>query len=349
MNRIVLILSANPLSTARLRLDEEVREISEGLYRSHHWEEFSLLQKWAVRPTDLYRALLENRPQIVHFSGHGAGNDGIVLEDTAGHIQLVTEEALYELFALFPQIECVLLNACYTERQAKAIAKSVSFVIGINSDIDDSAAISFAVAFYDALGAGESYEFAYRIGCSSMRLHGVAPDRLPVLVSDPKNVETYNLHKKTYQDSLTAQQQREHFKALGDTVHAYAGQVINEFLTRLVKSQNDATNTVPISIEGIWQGMVNGLEQVVKIRQKGTVVYLEGNAGNESEETGYVFIGEGRIIYGVLVFSWQIRDAKGVNVMSVLDDANVLDGKYFTAMGGAGSEIYYRSSPIADL
>jgi hypothetical protein len=31
--------------------------------------------------------------------------------------------------------------------------------------IGDKAAIEFAVGFYDALGAGRSIEFAYKLGC----------------------------------------------------------------------------------------------------------------------------------------------------------------------------------------
>jgi len=140
-----------------------------------------------------------------------------------------------------------------------------------------------------------------------------------------------------------AKQQREYSKALGDAAHLYVERVFNDLLTRLTKSQDDVTNTQDINLEGTWCGIVNGLEQVIKIRQKGTVVYLEGVAGNYSEETGYVFIGEGGIIYGTLVFFWRIRDAKGINVMSILADGHILDGKYFTSTGGTGREIYYRA------
>ena len=38
----ILILSANPKNTNRLRLDEEVREIDEGLQRSKNREQFIL-------------------------------------------------------------------------------------------------------------------------------------------------------------------------------------------------------------------------------------------------------------------------------------------------------------------
>jgi hypothetical protein len=36
--------------------------------------------------------------------------------------------------------------------------------------IGDKAAIEFAVGFYDALGAGKSIEFAYKLGCQLIRM-----------------------------------------------------------------------------------------------------------------------------------------------------------------------------------
>ncbi|GAA6623341.1 hypothetical protein [Scytonema sp. NUACC26] len=82
--KTILILAANPKNTSRLRLDKEVQEIDEGLRRANKREQFKLEQRWAVRSRDFYRAILDTQPQIVHFCGHGAGEDGILLEDEAG-------------------------------------------------------------------------------------------------------------------------------------------------------------------------------------------------------------------------------------------------------------------------
>ncbi|WP_299492517.1 CHAT domain-containing protein [Acaryochloris sp. IP29b_bin.137] len=120
--RKILILAANPKNTNKLRLDEEVREIQEGLRRSRIRDQFEILSRWAVRTDDLRRALLDHEPQIVHFSGHGAGAKGLALENSSGEAQLVSSAALARLFKLFQKnVECVLLNACYSEVQAEAI------------------------------------------------------------------------------------------------------------------------------------------------------------------------------------------------------------------------------------
>jgi hypothetical protein len=160
----ILFLAANPKNTIPLRLDEEVREIDAGLRRASNRDNFDLLQKWAVRPRDLRQAMLDVKPNIVHFSGHGSSCGGLVLEDAMGEAKLIEPMALAGLFSLFSrELECVLLNACYSEAQAEAINDHIKYVIGMNDAIGDRASIEFAVGFYDALGGGQSVETAYKI------------------------------------------------------------------------------------------------------------------------------------------------------------------------------------------
>ena len=177
----ILILSANPKGTSQLRLDEEVREIKEGLLRAKHGRQFSIESFPAVRYRDLRRAILDNEPQILHFSGHGVGEEGLVFEDETGQAKLVDAEALAELFKLFSdQLECVVLNACYSEVQARAIAQHIPYVVGMNQAIGDKAAIEFSVGFYDALGAGKSYEIAYKFGCNAIHVSGSKKKYSPI-------------------------------------------------------------------------------------------------------------------------------------------------------------------------
>lgn len=206
--RTILFLAANPKGTEPLRLDEEVREIDEGLRRAKHRDRFTLKQQWAVRPRDLQRAILELKPQIVHFSGHGVGNSetasaeapstrklvplsslgeeigeaGLFLEDQTGRAKLVSTEALAGLFELFKEhVECVVLNACYSERQAEAIAEHIPYVIGMDRAISDRAAIEFAIGFYDALGTGESIDRAYKLGSVAIQMAGIPEHLTPVI------------------------------------------------------------------------------------------------------------------------------------------------------------------------
>lgn len=180
--KTILILASNPRNTSQLRLDEEVREIDAGLQRAKKRELFDFKQRWAVRVQDVYQTLLDFKPQFVHFCGHGLGDDGLVLEDEDGNLKLVDTEALAKLFELFSTtIECVVLNACYSEVQAIAITKHIPYVIGMNQAIGDKAAIKFATGFYNALGAGESIEFAHKLGCNVIQLDGIPEHLTPVL------------------------------------------------------------------------------------------------------------------------------------------------------------------------
>lgn len=179
----ILFLVANPKDTGRLRLDQELRDIAEGLQRAQKREQFNLEQRLAVRPHDIQRAMLDISPQIIHFSGHGAGEQGLIFEDETGNAKLVDGAALAGLFELFAdQIQCVVLNGCYSDVQAKAIAEHIPYVIGMNQAIGDKAAIAFAVGFYDALGAGRPIEFAYKLGCNAIRMEGIAENLTPVLL-----------------------------------------------------------------------------------------------------------------------------------------------------------------------
>ncbi|MGB3788255.1 MAG: hypothetical protein WA949_09600 [Phormidesmis sp.] len=109
---------------------------------------------------------------------------GLILEDPTGQPKRVSTASLEALFEIFADtVDCVLLNACYSERQARAIAQHIPYVIGMNQAIGDRAAIEFAVGFYDALGAGESIESAYKLGCVAIQLSNIPEHLTPTLIS----------------------------------------------------------------------------------------------------------------------------------------------------------------------
>ena len=182
----ILILSADPKGTNHLRLEQEKRDIKEGLRRSGNRDLYSIETAEAVRYNDIHRAMLDYKPNIVHFSGHGKGQAGLVFEDETGLPKLVDGESIAELFKLFAseyKVECIVLNACYSEVQAQAIARHINCVIGMSDAMEDRAAIQFAIGFYDALGAGKSYEFAYKLGCAVIGVAGIQQNLVPKLLT----------------------------------------------------------------------------------------------------------------------------------------------------------------------
>jgi len=184
----ILVLATNPGKTDQLRLDQEVRQIDAALQQSRFRDSFELEQQWAVRVSDLQRLLLRYKPDIVHFSGHGSEFSEIILEDSDGNSKPVTASALSRLFSLLKDnIQCVVLNACYSEVQAEAIAQHINCVVGMSGAIGDEAAISFSEAFYGALGDGRDIKTAFELGCNQIDLKNLNEQDTPKLKTINEN------------------------------------------------------------------------------------------------------------------------------------------------------------------
>jgi len=180
----ILFVAANPKDSDNLRLGDELSKITESLRFSAKREEIRIEQEWSIEIKDLRRAMLRYNPNIVHFSGHGSSDGGIMLEDSEGYGQAIDIVALGEFFALFKDsIKCVILNSCYSEPQAKEIAKSIPYVIGVNDNIPDETSIAFAEAFYDAFGAGKSIEDAFSFARNNIAMSGLDGEELPILLT----------------------------------------------------------------------------------------------------------------------------------------------------------------------
>ena len=78
--------SSRRTRSTRVRLDEEVREITAQIRASDYRDSVDLVSRWAVRPLDVLQALNEDKPHIVHFSGHGSsGTELVFQDDECGH------------------------------------------------------------------------------------------------------------------------------------------------------------------------------------------------------------------------------------------------------------------------
>jgi hypothetical protein len=184
----ILFLAANPTDTTRLRLGKEIQAIDEALRQAEFRDKFDIRQHWAVRVDDLQYLLLRHKPNIVHFSGHGSKSSEIILEDEYGNSHSVSTRALSQLFSVLKDnIQCVVLNACYSEQQAQAIANHIDCVVGMSRAIRDEAAISFARAFYQALGFGKDVKTAFELGRSQIDLENLDGQDTPKLLAQANN------------------------------------------------------------------------------------------------------------------------------------------------------------------
>jgi formylglycine-generating enzyme required for sulfatase activity len=202
----ILILASNPRKD--LNLDREIRDLQGVIERSQHGEKFEVISGLAVRVGDLQDLMLKHRPQIVHFCGHGSGKQGLVFEGNDGGEQWVRADALSDLFRLFSNnVGCVLLNACYSEEQANAIVNHIDYVIGMNQEIRDDAAIAFSKGFYRALGYNRPIEEAYEFGRNAIQLEisgsskmqsaATEVDRKLSVVDAVENIEILEHNKPT--------------------------------------------------------------------------------------------------------------------------------------------------------
>ncbi|MEM8721776.1 MAG: NACHT domain-containing protein [Cyanobacteria bacterium P01_G01_bin.39] len=166
----ILILAANPRGD--LRIDREIRDLKKAIARNKNSDKFDVETELAVLPEDLQDLLYDNQPYIVHFCGHGMGEDGLVFENEEGEEQLVSNQALADLFRILGKdIECVLLNACHTETQVDLVVEHIPFAIGTSKEILDKAAYWFAVGFYKALVREQLIESCYEWGCNAVQLN----------------------------------------------------------------------------------------------------------------------------------------------------------------------------------
>jgi hypothetical protein len=179
----VLFFAANPSATSRLKLDEEIRVITAKIQSTYYRDSIELVSAWAAQPDDLLQMLNKHKPQIVHFSAHGNPTGKLILIDQFGLPKPVNTPAIQYLFkTLKDNIRVVVLNACYSQSQARAIIDVVDCAIGMKTSITDQAAIIFAASFYRALGFGRSVKEAFVQGKTALMLEGIPEENIPELL-----------------------------------------------------------------------------------------------------------------------------------------------------------------------
>ena len=169
----VLMMMASPKNTHRLRLDEEVRELNEKLSLIRDpAKAVTIASAWAVQSDKIQTEILNSHPEILHFSGHGS-QEGLCFEDASGDAVDVSGDAIAGIVEAAGSIECVILNACYSESIGRAICAHAKFVAGCTNAIEDDAAIAFSEGFYSALGRGKPYPDAFKLGVNQIKLRSM--------------------------------------------------------------------------------------------------------------------------------------------------------------------------------
>lgn len=198
MTHKILVLFANPKGSNPLRLSAEDRIIRECFERSKHRDKIQVEIKHAATIHDFRRALLDDSYSIVHFSGHGTGQ-GLAFEDDFGEVKLISPQALATFLADSTSIQCLILNACYTDLSGELFSKYIPYTIGMQGAISNTGAMEFTRGFYDAIGAGKNIEKAFMEGCGTIKLLGL-PDEMVPQIFKKENLNVNN--SPVYRDVL---------------------------------------------------------------------------------------------------------------------------------------------------
>ncbi len=176
----ILFLPASPIGTNKLALDMELSEIENEIRISKYSKQISFSVRFTRNLSDITREFLLHTPQIVHFSGHGSNELGVMLEDENGLVHPLDNATIAKLFStLKGNIRCVVLDACYSASQAKVISSYVDYVIGISNAIGDEGATRFAQGFYQGICYGKDFETAFNLGCLQINLAGLSENDAP--------------------------------------------------------------------------------------------------------------------------------------------------------------------------
>jgi hypothetical protein len=149
---------------------------------SEHRDSVELVSRWAVRPLDLLQILNEDKPHILHFSGHGAETGELVFQADDGGSKLVPKEAIVTTISTAAEgVRVIVFNSCHSTDQAEGVAQHVEGAIGMDDEIGDEAARVFASRFYSAIGFGKSVQNAFDQGVAALKLEGIPEDSTPRL------------------------------------------------------------------------------------------------------------------------------------------------------------------------
>ncbi|GIH10883.1 hypothetical protein Rhe02_89500 [Rhizocola hellebori] len=159
--RRVLCLMSSPREAARVRLEAEYRELRAIAQASRGSLEIE--QSMATRVDDIIPELLRQPVDVVHFAGHGTARGQLVFEDRAGRSAPVEIGVLSNVLSSVGQLECVVLNSCYSGGYAQELLKSASYVIGAAKPLEDACAELFVASFYRALAARKTVPEAFTV------------------------------------------------------------------------------------------------------------------------------------------------------------------------------------------
>lgn len=175
----IVVVSANPGDTFPLKLQEELKLITQAINNGEYRARFAQPDIcYAAQFSDLLEALVRVRPHIVHFAGHGDDQGSVVLQDAVGgSLPLSTEQTrnLFQIVKSRAPLRTVVFNICHSAKQLELMSNVLDFVMGWEGEVADVKAQHFAENFYRTLANNQQEMdilYAYEIGRMSAQVLG---------------------------------------------------------------------------------------------------------------------------------------------------------------------------------
>jgi hypothetical protein len=160
MSLKILFLLSSPHQD--LSLDEEYRSIEKAIERNSNKGDVELIVKLSTRIEDLIEALNQEKPHIVHFSGHGNSKGELMFTGDNMENMPITSNILLNLFkASKENIKLIFLDACHSHTQAQVLSQEIDYLIGMNDFISEKTATTFSTSFYASLASNKSIQESF--------------------------------------------------------------------------------------------------------------------------------------------------------------------------------------------
>jgi hypothetical protein len=180
----LLALLSNPDNNVKLRMDREIKEINTRIsHKVSH--DFECKQVPAINIDELPGLLIREKPELLHFSGHG-NKSQLSFEDKLGNSKDINSNTLETIFKeTGKDITCLLINACGSAKLAERLSAYISHVIGFPDKIEDNLAETFSKTFYETLSLGRPVSSCFELAKATI-MSDLIPKRFPVLFENKK-------------------------------------------------------------------------------------------------------------------------------------------------------------------
>lgn len=163
----VLFLEANVFEKTPVNCEEERERIGELVDDTPEHARLDLASWPDVTFAQMTQQLVNHKPRVMHFSGHGLPDGSLVMRrhpdgEGENHANVAPQPLVDALQITARSVRLIVLNACYSEALAqKLIAAMDVVVIGMSRAVMDGTAIRFAEQLYGKLFAGLSIRDAH--------------------------------------------------------------------------------------------------------------------------------------------------------------------------------------------